>query len=283
MRIKTRVVFLLVVILTILVLPIHGQVKIGILPRLAPTELTKMFTPLANHLSKVIGQQIELVIPKDFDTFNQMMKEGKFDYAYANPNVYSDARASLGTSVEPLAIAVEAGTGKTFTGCFLIKKGSPIKNINDFKNKKIIFVDENSAGGFLSQIYTMKQGGLSKKDVTILPFAKKHTNVALAVQNGSADIGGIRTADFEKIKLQVSIPDVQILSESVAMPNWPFFSLPNSKKDITEKIKKAVLNIKPNSPESSSLLNEAKLNGFLPTSDSDFNLMRKISKAANSF
>ncbi|OGU32407.1 MAG: hypothetical protein A2057_13685 [Ignavibacteria bacterium GWA2_35_9] len=270
-------------VLLVIALPLQGQVKVGILPRLAPTELTKMFTPLAEHLGKMIGQPIELVIPKDFDTFNQMMKDGKFDYAYANPNIYSDARASLGASVEPLAIAVEGAGGKTFTGCFLVKKGSPIKKVADFKNKKLIFVDENSAGGYLSQIYTMMQTGLSKKDVTILPFAKKHTNVALAVQNGSADIGGIRTADFEKIKSQVNIPDVQILSESAGMPNWPFFSLPNSKKDITEKIKRAILSIKPNSPEAKSILNEAKLSGFLPASDADFNIMRKIAQSANSF
>ena len=150
----------------ILTASLHSQVKIGILPRLSPTELTKMFTPLANHIGKAIGQRVELVIPKDFYTFTQMMKDKKFDFAYANPNVYSDARELLGTSVEPLAIAVEGG--KTFTGCFLVKKGSPIKKIMDFKGKKFIFVDENSAGGYLSQIYSMKQAGISKKDITIL-------------------------------------------------------------------------------------------------------------------
>lgn len=280
-KMKTLAVSLLMFAI-FLALPVQSQVKIGILPRLAPTELTKMFTPFANHLGKQIGQPVELVIPKDFDTFNQMMKDGKFDYAYANPNIYSDARKSIGSAVEPLAVAVEGGS-KTFTGCFLVKKGSPIKKISDFKGKKLIFVDENSAGGYLSQAYTIKQTGLTKKEFTLLPFAKKHTNVALAVQNGSADVGGIRTADFEKIKGEVNIPDVQILSESVAMPNWPLFSLPNSKKDITEKIKKAVLDLKPNSSEAKAVLNDAKLNGFLPATDADFNLMRKISESANSF
>jgi phosphonate transport system substrate-binding protein len=274
---------LLSLLLLVVSLPLQAQVKIGILPRLAATELTKMFTPLADYIGKQIDQKVELVIPKDFDTFNQMMKSGKFDYAYANPNIYTDARSSLGKSVEPLVIAVETGSGKTFTGCFLVKKGSSIKSVSDFKGKKLIFVDENSAGGYLSQVYTIKQSGLSRKDITILPFAKKHTNVALAVQNGSADIGGIRTADFEKIKSQVSIPDVVLLSESASIPNWPLFSLPNSNKELTEKIKKALLTLKPNTSESKSLLKEAKLDGFVPASDADFDSMRKVSQTANSF
>ncbi len=283
MRTHYRPLLFSILVSALLAPPLIGQVKLGILPRLAPSELTKMFSPLAAHLGKALGQPVELVIPKDFDTFTSMMKEGRFDYAYANPNVYSDARALLGPGVEPLAIAVEGESGKTFTGCFLVKKGSPIKKVQDFKGKKLIFVDENSAGGYLSQVYTMKLAGLSKKDITILPFAKKHTNVALAVQNGAADVGGIRTADFEKIKSQVNIPDVVVLSESAAMPNWPFFSLPNSKKDVTAKIKKAVLDLKPNSADAKTVLTDAKLNGFLPATDLEFDSMRKISGAATQF
>lgn len=270
-------------IFLVITLPLQAQVKIGILPRLAPAELTKMFTPFADYLSKEIGEKVVLVIPKDFDTFNQMMKEGKFDYAFANPNIYTDARKQIGNAIEPLAIAIETGTGKTFTGCFLVKKGTTIKSVKDFKGKKLIFVDENSAGGYLSQAYTIKQAGLSKKDITLLPFAKKHTNVALAVQNGTADVGGIRTADFKKLKTLVSIPDVEILSESASMPNWPFYSLPNSKKEMTEKIKNMILSLKPNSALSKSTLSEAKIDGFVPATDADFDAMRKVSDAANSF
>lgn len=274
-------IFTLVFMLSLLTTT-QAQVKIGVLPRLAPSELTKMFTPLANKISKEIGQPVELVIPKDFDTFMQMLKAGKFDYAYANPNVYVEARSSLGDKVEPLAIAVETGTGKSFTGCFLVKKGSTIKKITDLKGKKIIFVDEKSAGGYLSQIFSLKKSGLAKKDVTILSFANKHTNVALAVQNGVADAGGIRTADFAKIKVQVKIPDVEILTETEAIPNWPFFSLPNAKKDVTDKIKAAVLSISPKSA-GSAILKDAKLDGFLPTSDADFNTMRQLSDAVKTF
>jgi phosphonate transport system substrate-binding protein len=255
-----------------------GQIKIGILPRLSATELNKMFNPLCEYLSKELGEKVVLVVPKDFDTFVQMVNNGDFDYAFSNPNVYVEAKTSLGKAVEPLAIAVEKGTGKTFTGCFLVKKGSSIKKISDFKNKKMIFVDSKSAGGYLSQVYTMQQNSVSTKDVTVLPFAKKHTNVALAVQNGVADIGGIRTADFDKIKTQVNIPDVQILMESAAIPNWPLFTLQNSKKDISNKIKEALIKLKPKSSLASSTVDSAGLDGFVPCSDSDFDSMRKISE-----
>lgn len=264
-------------------LPINAQVKVGILPRLAPSVMTKMFSPLVEQLSTELGQKVEIVIPKDFSTFMQMLKDGKFDYAYANPNVYVEARNLLGNKVEPLVLAVETGSGKTFTGCFLVKKGSSVKSVADFKGKKLIFVDEKSAGGYLTQVTTMVKSNIHKKDITLLPFAKKHTNVALAVQNGAADVGGIRTADFEKIQKQVNIPDVVILSETQAIPNWPLFNLPNSNPQVTEKLKAALLKLVPKSSKATSVLKDAKLDGFVETSDSDFDSMREVSTAKDKF
>lgn len=260
----------------------QAQVKIGILPRLSTSELLKMFTPLANQLEKQIGQKVELVIPKDFATYYEMLKKGQFDYCYSNPNVYIMARSELGSGVEPMVIAVESGTGKTFTGCFLVKKGSPIKKISDIKGKKILFVDEKSAGAYMSQLYTLKKSGMTKKDFSILPFAKKHTNVAIAIQNGAADVGGIRTADFKKIQSDVNIPDVVILSESEAIPNWPFYSLPHSKKETTAKVKKALLEISQNAALR-GVLKDANLDGLVTATDADFNVMRKVSDAVKAF
>lgn len=275
--------FMAVLILFVFAMSIHAQVKVGILPRLAPSEMTKMFNPLVEYLSAELGQKVELVIPKDFETFTQMLKEGKFDYAYANPNVYVEARKTLGKDVEPIVLAVETGTGKTFTGCFLVKKGSPIKSVVDFKGKKLIFVDQKSAGGYLSQVTTMVKSNIHKKDITLLPFALKHTNVALAVQNGAADVGGIRTADFETIKKQANVPDVVILSESEDIPNWPLFKLPNSKPQVTDKLKAVLLKLAPKSAKASSILKDAKLDGFVSSTDADFNAMRKVAEALNQF
>lgn len=262
---------------------VNAQVKVGILPRLAASEMTEMFKPLVNHLKAEIGQEVEMVIPKDFDTFMTMLKSGKFDYAYANPNVYVEARNSLGDAVEPLVLAVETGSGQTFSGCFLVKKGSPLKSVADFKGKKMIFVDEKSAGGYLTQVTELVKAGISKKDIKLLPFAKKHTNVALAVQNGVADVGGIRTQDFEKIKKMVNILDVVILTKTADIPNWPLFKLPNSKKEVTAKIKKALLKLEPKSSKAASILSSAKLDGFVETSDSDFDSMREVAKAKAKF
>jgi phosphate/phosphite/phosphonate ABC transporter binding protein len=212
-----------------------------------------------------------------------MLNSGQFDYAFSNPNVYVQAKNKHGKNVEPLVIAIETGTGKTFTGCFLVKKSSSIKSVADFKGKKMIFVDEKSAGGYISQVATMVKSGLTKKDINLLPFALKHTNVALAVQNGVVDVGGIRTADFEKIKKQVSIPDVVVLSESEQIPNWPFYKLATAKPEITEKIKAALLKLVPKSANSSKILKDAKLDGFVPSSDSDFDAMRRVAEALNKF
>ncbi|MBN1302612.1 MAG: phosphate/phosphite/phosphonate ABC transporter substrate-binding protein [Melioribacteraceae bacterium] len=275
--------FFSVIIILLFASSMQAQIKVGILPRLSASEMTEMFKPLVSHLSAELGQEVEMVIPKDFDTYMKMLKSGEFDYAYANPNVYVEAKNSLGEGVEPLVLAVETGSGKTFSGCFLVKKGSPLKSVSDFKGKKMIFVDEKSAGGYLTQVTELVKAGILKKDIKLLPFAKKHTNVALAVQNGVADVGGIRTQDFDKIKNTVNIPDVIILTETVAIPNWPLFKLPKARQEINNKMKEALLKLQPGAAKSISVLKSAKLDGFVETSDSDFDSMREVAKAKAEF
>ena len=93
---------------------------------------------------------------------------------------------------------------------------------------------------------------------------------------------GIRTADFKKIQADVNIPDVVILSESEAIPNWPFYSLPSAKKETTAKVKKALLEISQNAALR-GVLKDANLDGLVTATDADFNIMRKVSDAVKAF
>ncbi len=258
----------------------EAQIKLGILPRLTASEMTKMFAPLAAQLEKELGQPVQIVVPKDFDTFMAMAKAGQFDLAFANPSVYVELRAAL--AVEPLALAVETGTGKDFTGCFLVKKGSPIKSVADLKGKKVIFVDARLAGGYQVEVLSMQKTGLTHSDLTVLPFANKHTNVALAVQNGVADAGGIRTADFAKIKGLVSVPDVVVLTETPSIPNWPVFAFKKVPADVVARARKALLGMAPKSA-AAGILKGAALDGFAATTDADFEAVREMTKAVKAF
>ena len=119
-----------------------AELKFAINPRASAKELTIMFSPLAEYLSKAVGEKVTIIVPKDMDTFVNIVKSGQVDLGYANPLLYVNLNES--TKLELLAIASEPKTGTKFRGIIIARKDSGIEKINDLRGKKLICVDKNS-------------------------------------------------------------------------------------------------------------------------------------------
>jgi phosphonate transport system substrate-binding protein len=257
----------------------RAEIKLGLLPRLSAMELTTMFTPLADYLSKETGEKVTLVIPKDFDAFKALVTSGQVDMGFSNPLVYVQLKHGS-PSLEPLGIASEKA-GIKFRGIIIARKDSGINSLQDLKGKKLIFVEESSAAGHIFQMLTLSKAGLDvKTDFVKLPFAKKHTNVAMAVFNKVADAGGIREDDLDKMKAVADLNQIKVVAYTDYYPNWPLFSTKKMGKPAAEKVKAALLKLRPNSPEARQVTGPAKITGFAPVADKDYDLLRQAAKVA---
>jgi len=256
----------------------QAEIKFGILPRLSAVELHGMFEPLAVYLSGETGEKVSIVIPKDFDAFKAAVKAGQMDIGFANSLVYVQLRKEA--NVEPLALSSEPKAGTKFRGVIIARKDSGFEKLQDLKGKKLVFVEKDSAAGYVFQMLLLSKAGLDvHKDFTTLPFAKKHDNVIMAVFNRSADAGGIREDDLAKMKDKVDLSQLKIVGYTDYFPNWPLFSV-NLTKDAAAKVKAALLKLKPNDPQSEKVLGPAKLTGFTTVSDKDYDQLRQAAKLA---
>jgi phosphonate transport system substrate-binding protein len=254
-----------------------AEIKLGILPRLSAVELFTMFNPLAEYLSRETGEKVSIVIPKDFDAFKAAVKAGQVDMGFANPLVYVQLKTDA--KLEPLALSSEQKGGTKFRGIIISRKDSGIEKLQDLKGKKLVFVEKDSAAGYIFQMLLLSKAGLDvHKDFTTLPFAKKHDNVTLAVFNKSADAGGLREDDLEKMKDKVDLAQLKIVGYTDYFPNWPLFAASSLKHGVTAKVKAALLKLKPNDPEAAKILGPAKLAGFAPVSDKDYDQLRSAAK-----
>ena len=257
---------------------VRAEIKLGILPRLSAVEMYTMFKPLASYLSQETGEKISIVIPRDFDAFKVAVRSGHLDLGFSNSVIYVKLRKEM--QIEPLAVSAER-KGTRFRGIIVVRKDSDIKTVQDLRGKKLVFVEKESAGGYVFQMMLLKKAGIdTQKDFTLLPFAKKHDNVMMAVFNKAADAGGIREDDFDKMKDKVDLSQMRIIGYSDYFPNWPLFATPKLAKGTEAKIKAALLRLKPNDPKSEAVLGAAKLNGFVAVSDKDFDELRKAAKVA---
>ncbi|MFX6023225.1 PhnD/SsuA/transferrin family substrate-binding protein, partial [Acinetobacter baumannii] len=91
--------------------------------------------------------------------------------------------------------------------------------------------------------------------------------VALAVQNGHAQAGGLSKPIFEALVQRGMIDPnkVKVLAESKPFPQYPWTMRSNLKPELKAKIRTAFLELK--DPE---VLKPFKAEGFGPASDKDY-------------
>lgn len=254
-----------------------AEVKFGLLPRLKSEVMYGMFKPLAEYLTKETGEKVSIIVPKDFDTYKEAVRTGQIDIGFSNPLVYVQLKAQ--TNLDVLALSSEQKAGTKFRGIIIARKDSGINTVNDLKGKRLVFVEKDSAAGYIFQMLYLKKTGFDiKKDFITLPFAMKHDNVTMAVINKTADAGGIREDDLEKMKNRVELSEIKIVAYTEYFPNWPMYASPRLNKNTAKKIKEALLKLKPNETESERILAAARLTGFTMVSDKDYDQLRQAAR-----
>jgi phosphonate transport system substrate-binding protein len=259
--------------------PVRGEeLRLGVLPRLPAPELTVMFTPLADHLSRATGRKVRLVIAPDFDAFARQVRGGELDLAFSNPLVY----VQLARQVElvPLALAKEQKGGRRFRGVILARKDSGFRGVASLKGKRLVFVDESSLGGYLAQALLLKRHGFDvRRDFTLLPFAGTHDAVAMAVSAGAADAGGIREDDLAKLAGKVDLSRLEVVAFTDYFPGWPVFATSRVDAGTRDALRRALLGLKPGAPP----LDAARLEALGPVADKDYDRLREAARAVGAF
>ena len=256
-----------------------AEIRFGTVPRLSAAELQAMYSPLAEYLAKETGEKVTIVVPKDFDAFKSAVKAGQVDIAFANPLIYVQLKEKA--NIEPLALSSEMKSGTRLRGIIIVRKDSGYSKVQDLKGKKFVFVDKDSAAGYVFQMLLLSKAGFDvDKDISHLSFAKKHDNVTAAVFGKTADAGGIREDELDKAKDKLDISQLRILAYTDYFPNWPLFASAKLNPGMAAKIKAALLKLKPNDPQNEKILGPARLTGFVPVLDKDYDDLRKAAKIA---
>lgn len=250
-------------------------VRVGILINRSAEIVVNEWNPLLAYLSEAIGRPFEPV-PLTFDDLLPAVESKRVDFAMTNSLQGVQARRLYG--VEFVVTLSSTETGTEFSGLIVVRNDSDIQGIDDLHGKTAYVVSRNSSlGGYAMQAYHLLQKGFDPAvDFGRVIETSSHDNVILAVLNGTADVGFVRTGSLEKMLatgaltdlselriLDLATDDFPYAHTTALYPEWAFFAGVSTDPALVEQVRTVLLDIPAGHPATAS----ARVDHFVPVVD----------------
>ncbi len=243
----------------------------GVVPRDNPRIMYEKYQPLLDYLTEKTPYRYELVLRKNYEETVNALGLGETDLALLGPLTYLEARAKYGAVclLKPRGDGGNAG----YRSVIIKKKDSPVRALADLKGKSVAFASSRSTSGNLMPRYLLANAGIHLSDLGGYANFDYHDSVVKAILKGQYMAGAVRDSVAKKYtKL-----GIESISESGFIPTGPLVAGPGMSFPAAEKIRKALLDLKPDDSSNQRVLkrlDEDLRNGFVEASDRDYEEIR---------
>jgi len=250
--------------------PDPKTLKVALLPDENASTVIKNNEPLKNYLEAQLGKKIELIVTTDYSSMIEAMRHGRLDLAYFGPLSYVLARQK--SDIEPFA-ALKSKGSTTYQSVVIANVASGINRVEDIRGKDVAYGDKASTSSHLIPKSVLAAKGLQAGTDYEEHFVGAHDAVAMAVQNGHAQAGGLSRPIFESLveRKIISLDKVRVLEYSKPFPQYPWTMRSNLNSELKNTIRKAFLTLK-----DPAVLKPFKAEGFDVITDSDYNVVREL-------
>jgi phosphonate transport system substrate-binding protein len=244
------------------------QYVMGVFPHLPPRQLEKIFSPMASDLGKTLNRDIVLRTNTTFERFAESLDNQVFDIVFVQPFDYVRIADNLGYL--PLATRTEE-----LAALLVVKENSPLKDINDFKGRKIALPPSIAAVSYLFRDHLKKNGLDPDKDV-MLSHHRSHVSCMQQVLIGEADacVTAAPPLRFFENKMKVKM---KIVVKNREIPHAQLAIHPRVPEEERETIRQRIISWS-ETEEGKELLGHGWLKPFLSTSDADYDVIRRMAK-----
>jgi two-component system, LuxR family, sensor histidine kinase TtrS len=251
--------------------PAQAGYKIGVLAKRGAPMCMKEWGATGAYLSEKLGEKFS-IIPLKFTAIEPAIESGKIDFLLANPAFYVIMQKKYG--IHAIATMINSRGGKAlkeFGGVLFVRKDNDIKELSQVKGRKFMCVKYSSFGGGNMVWRLLVDNGIHPKtDFASVLEGKKHDNVVLAVQNGTADVGTVRSDTLERMQEEGKIKmddfriihpikdDFPFVHSTRLYPEWPMAANKHTPEAIADKVAAALTNM----PQDSTAARSAKIVGW---------------------
>ena len=248
------------------------KLVVALLPDESPSTVIKNNEPLKDYLEKKLNKEIELVVTTDYSSMIESMRKKHIDIGYFGPLSYVLLNNKM-DDVYPFAAKLDQGK-PSYHAVIIAGSNSVINSLQDIKGKTMAFGDTASTSSHLIPKEMLKtQANLESGKDYEEQFVGAHDAVAMAVQNGNADAGGLSKPILDSLIKEgiIDSSKVKEIQLSKAYPNYPWAMSSSLPKDLQEEIKEAFYDL-----DDPKILKVLDAEGFAPVEDKDYDVIRNM-------
>ncbi len=251
-----------------------GALVMGVFPRRNATETVRLFSPLAQHLSEVLGREVRLETAHNFAAFWQGVTEQRYDIVHYNQYHYVRTHQQFGYEV--IAKNEEFGES-TIAGSLVIRNDRGIKSIRDLKGKKIVFGGGPKAmQSYIVATYLLRQAGLKSGDYSE-EFAKSPPNAILAAyfDQAAAAGAGDKVLQLPVVTRKVDTAKLTVLARAPQHAHLPWAVKGGMAATLRQTIQQILVDLQ-ETEKGRQILATAKLTGLRAAADKEYDPHRRI-------
>lgn len=251
------------------------KLRVALLPDENASVVIKNNEPLKKYLEQKLDLPIELVVTTDYSSMIEAMRHGRLELGYFGPLSYVLARSK--SDIEPFAALKQKGT-TTYQSVVIGNVAAGVTSVAAAKGRNVAYGDKASTSSHLIPKSILAAAGLQPGSDYQENFVGAHDAVAMAVQNGHAQVGGLSKPIFESLleRKLIDPAKVKVLAESKPFPQYPWVMRSDLNPELKAKIRAAFLELK-----DPAVLKPFKAEGFGPVSDQDYEVVRDLAKILN--
>ncbi|MBT9486587.1 MAG: putative selenate ABC transporter substrate-binding protein [Rubrivivax sp.] len=254
--------------------------RVTTIPEEAATEQTRKFAPIAAYLEKRLGMKVEFTPVSDYPAAVEALVNKKVDLVWFGGFTHVQAQIRSGGKIVPLAQREEDAK---FQSVFIAKVNSGIKTLADMKGKQVSFGSQSSTSGHLMPRSNLLDAGINpEKDFRRIAYSGAHDATIASVVSGKVDAAALDITVWRKFVAEnkVDTKDVNVFFTTPPFYNYNWSMHADSPADLREKVKKALLDLDPATPEGKEILQLNRATRYIPTTPENYKGLEAAGRSA---
>jgi len=249
--------------------PAAKEIRFGSVAMDIPAVMQKRLLPLTKYLSQQLDQPVVLKLSPNMPTAINEVASGAVEISYLTPVAYIRSHQKGNTQLIAKTVTKDKASFKLM---IVVREDSPIKSVEDLAGKSFAFGDKAA----LLQRAAVVGSGMPLDKLGNYQFIGHYDNIVRAVLNKDFDAGILKDTMAYKWEGK----GIRILYETPDLPPYNIAASKNVDPVMLKKLQNAFLQLDTNNPEHMEIIKalDKKYNGFAPTNDQEYDIVRKLIK-----